>query len=143
MQIMPTHILMFTPGQPAAQPSGGRPWADDRQAKPTCPKCTSTDIRKLALVFADRRTSGLLRQAAPPPRRRWVAWSAVAGVFALATVASIGRPALALVAAALATAATVLAIRGRKHNAEVHPSLVARWEQSFMCNRCGEVFAPS
>ena len=141
---MPTQILMFTPGQPAAHPSGSLPWQDDRQAKPTCPKCTSTDIRKLALVFADRpRTSGLLRQAAPPPKRRWAVWSAAAAAFGFAALVSIDRPRLALVAALLATAATVLAIRGWKHNAEVHPNLLARWEQSFMCNRCGEVFAPS
>ena len=141
---MPTHILMFTPGQPPALASGGRPWAEDRQARPTCPKCTSTDIRKLSLVFADHpRTSGLLRQAAPPMKRRWARWSVVAILFGLAALATIDRPRLALVLGGLAAAATLMAIRGWKHNAEVHPGLLARWEQSLMCNRCGEVFAPS
>lgn len=31
-------------------------------------------------------------------------------------------------------------IKGREFNAQVHPSLLQKWQQSWMCNRCGEIF---
>ncbi len=137
-----------------------------------CPKCTSTELRKLSLIFNEgratvnaqrsatavdlggvpratataaatgRQQAALSKQAAPPQKKRWVAWSILAVVCIFGALGNIGSPGVGtVIAIVIAVLAIGFAIIGRRYNTEVHPELLRRWERSFMCNRCGEVFA--
>ena len=45
-----------------------------------------------------------------------------------------------LVFAGLAALAGRMSLKAKAYNAMTFPDLYARWERSFMCNRCGETF---
>jgi hypothetical protein len=139
-----------------------------------CPKCTSTEVRKLSLIYNEglsiintvsqgsgaafgsgggmafgstststtgRQQTALSQQAAPPGKKHWMLWSTAAFFCGFYAVGSIVHPGLGtLVALGLTVLAVRFAISGRQFNNEVLPGLMQKWEQSFMCNRCGAHF---
>jgi hypothetical protein len=91
-----------------------------------------------------RQQTALSKQAAPPNKRHWILWSSSAAIFGLITLGGLSHPSVGTFFTLGITALSVhFALAGKKYNAEVHPGLLARWEQSFMCNRCGEKFVPA
>jgi hypothetical protein len=68
-------------------------------------------------------------------------WSTAAFFCGFYAIGSIVHPGFGtLVALGLTVLAARFAISGRQYNNEVHPDLMQKWEQSFMCNRCGAHF---
>ena len=91
-----------------------------------------------------RQQTALSRQAAPPEKKHWILWSSAAAISGLIALGGIAHPSFwTLVFAGLAVWSVKKAISGKAYNADVHPGLMNRWEQSFMCNRCGETFVPA
>jgi hypothetical protein len=91
-----------------------------------------------------RQQTALSKQAAPPGGKHWILWSSCAAIFGLMSLSSLAHPGFGLLVMIGITAAAVrFALKGKEYNAEVLPGLLARWEQSFMCNRCGEKFVPA
>lgn len=89
-----------------------------------------------------RQQTALSRQAAPPAKKHTIAWGTLGVVCGFVGLGSLSSPGLGtLIWIALAVVAARFALQAKKYNAEVYPGLHQRWEQSFMCNRCGEVFA--
>jgi len=43
----------------------------------------------------------------------------------------------------IAALAAGFAFNAWTYNSRVHPTLLERWQQSFLCNRCGNVFVSS
>lgn len=90
-----------------------------------------------------RQQTALSKMAAPPDKKHWVMWSVLAVPFGLGGLSGLSSPGMAtLLALGIAGAAVWFAIKGRRYNRDEHPSLMQRWEQSFMCNRCGDTFVP-
>ena len=119
-----------------------------------CPKCGSAEVRRLALVHAAglaiaggsqaeiRAQSILSRHAAPPSKKTLVSWRILAGVAVIVALASLRRPGLGtLLAFIVAALAVGIALRASRYNSVVYPELSDLWARSFMCGRCGEVFA--
>jgi predicted RNA-binding Zn-ribbon protein involved in translation (DUF1610 family) len=119
-----------------------------------CPKCGSSDVRRLALIHeaglplespaegARRSRSALADQAAPPSQRNVLSWGVLAGaglVVALASLVHVGWGTVLAGAVTLLSAA--LAVRASRYNSAVYPGLHDLWARSYMCGRCGEVFA--
>ena len=48
-----------------------------------------------------------------------------------------------LIALAIFGLCVFLVLRARAYNSGVHASLMERWRRSFLCRRCGEIFATS
>lgn len=93
-----------------------------------------------ALARSHSRTV-LARQVSPPHRRNVGGWLLVAIVFGVLLLISLPDPGLrALIYAGLAGLGGWMVKANREYNAIVLPALLIRWEQSFMCNRCGEIF---
>jgi hypothetical protein len=106
----------------------------------TCPKCTSTDVRKLSLVHGSE-PAALSKLAAPPAKKRWALWALASVVCALPAIANARQPgATTIITTALAALAAGFAFNGWMYNARVHPALLDRWQHSLMCSRCGEMF---
>lgn len=138
-----------------------------------CPKCTSTEVRKLSLIYNEglstihtqstsvgsgvagggmafgsasthsvgRQQTALSKQAAPPDKKRWLLWSAAAVFVGLISLGNITHPGLwTLIGLGITAMSVKFAVSGRRYNLDVHPGLYQKWEQSFMCNRCGEMF---
>ena len=89
-----------------------------------------------------RQQTALSKQAAPPGKKHWILWSTAApfcGFYAPGQLAhpGSGHP---RGAGPHDSWQCEFAISGRQFNAEVHPGLMQKWEQSFMCNRCGAHF---
>ena len=86
----------------------------------------------------------LSKQAAPPSKKHWILWTGFAAFCGLVGISGLTHPGVGnLVGIGLAVMGARFAIAGKKYNEEVHPGLFQRWEQSFMCNRCGERFVPA
>lgn len=89
-----------------------------------------------------RQQSVLSRQAAPPAKKGWILWSILVVAFGLGAVGGMVHPGIGTVfAIAIAVVSARMVMRARTFNAEEYPGLYQQWERSFMCNRCGEVFA--
>jgi len=89
-----------------------------------------------------RQQTALSKQAAPPAKKHTILWSMAAAVFGIGALGNLSSPGLGtLIAIGIAAVAVRFALQAKKYNADVHPGLHQRWTQSFMCNRCGEVFA--
>lgn len=115
-----------------------------------CPRCGSADVRRLSLIHQAGLSVGdessparaLSRHAAPPTRKRagvWVVLLVTSLVMEAATFAMGGPGAIAI--AGVALAASVFAVQAASYNATTYPRLLALWERSFMCDRCGELFS--
>lgn len=91
-----------------------------------------------------RQQTALSKQAAPPDKKHWILWSTGAAICGFMALGSLSHPGFGLLVSVGLTALCVkFALSGKKYNAEVHPDLMQRWDQSFMCNRCGERFVPA
>lgn len=88
-----------------------------------------------------RQQTALSKQASPPGKKHAILWSIAAvimGIWTLTSFFPISMGSLLLLGATVL--AGRFALKGFQWNKEEYPGLYARWEQSFMCNRCGEVF---
>ena len=109
----------------------------------SCPKCASVDVRKLSLVHGSDR-GPLSRVAAPPAKKPWALWAATAAVSSLPVVANVRQPGTwTVLMMGIAALAAGFAFNAWTYNSRVHPALLERWQQSFLCNRCGNVFVSS
>jgi hypothetical protein len=89
-----------------------------------------------------QQQTALSKQAAPPARKMWLLWGAVAVVSGFMALGGLRHPGFGtLVLIAIVAWAARSAMRGREYNATVHPGLLERWQRSWMCNRCGDMFA--
>jgi hypothetical protein len=108
-------------------------------------------VRELSLIHhagmstmapdGSRIQTALSKHAAPPARKHAVSWALLALVsllILLATMATGGAGLLLL--APMTAVAAGCAVWAARYNAIVFPRLLALWERSFMCGRCGEVF---
>ena len=108
-----------------------------------CPKCASIDALKVATLYdhAVSASESYPSVAAPPRKRHPVTWLAVTAVFALMLARDLSDAGLTT------SALIVLTIGGAWvaqaawfYNSHAYPDLMSRWEQSFMCRSCGNVF---
>ncbi|MEO8199670.1 MAG: hypothetical protein ABI679_04030 [Gemmatimonadota bacterium] len=91
-----------------------------------------------------RQQTQLSKQASPPPKKPWLLWGFTAIIMGFAALSNLSHPGFGtLVCIGVAALAVRFTLRGRQYNAEVYPGLHQTWEESFMCNRCGEKFVPS
>lgn len=128
-----------------------------------CPSCASGQIQRLAVIHAD----GVLRArgrpiqttgsflAAPPKPRAYLGPTVVIflaflilGAIAVSKLPrdswlSGGALGNSLQAAFLFVPVIAWLIRARRYNATTWRERLGRWERSFRCNRCGEVFLVS
>ena len=128
-------------------------WADGRLGVDvSCPRCGSAEVRRLSLIYQlglEQPTGGeppvpsvLSRYAAPPERKPALEWMTLALVSISVAVASYAWSENGTaVLGSVAVLATLFAARAAHHNARVHPSLQRLWDSSYMCTRCGEIFA--
>ena len=108
-----------------------------------CPKCASVDVRKLSLVYGSDQ-GALSRVAAPPVKKPWATWAATAVLSFLPVFAHVREPGPGTVLMMGISALTAgFAFNAWTYNARVHPALLERWQRSFLCNRCGNVFISS
>jgi ribosomal protein S27AE len=130
----------------------------------TCPKCGSSDGRRLSLIYeaavsppdgalseqASAHGAGarrvptpphLSKQAAPPSRKHDALWSVAALAAMIISVGTAQNPdARTAIASAIVAGAIYFAIRSRRFNRDVFPRLHTQWERSVMCPRCGTVY---
>ena len=109
----------------------------------SCPKCASVDVRKLSLVHESDQ-GPLSRVAAPPAKKPWALWAAAAAVSSLPVLVHARQPGTGtLLMMGVAALTAGFAFNAWMFNSRVHPALLERWQQSFLCNRCGNVFVSS
>ncbi|HUQ82287.1 MAG TPA: hypothetical protein VM076_14140 [Gemmatimonadaceae bacterium] len=95
---------------------------------------------------ASTRTTGtqqtaLSKQAAPPAKKHTILWGMAAGILGMIALSGLSDFSFSVVVfAALAALAGRMSLKAKVYNAATFPELYARWERSFMCNRCGETF---
>jgi len=90
-----------------------------------------------------RQQTALSKQASPPAKKHTILWSISAGMFGFFSLAGLAHPGVGTLVTIAITAASVrFALQAKAFNALKFPELHQRWERSFMCNRCGEVFTP-
>ena len=130
---------------PARDPRHGRPPApvgppDGTPPRgPECPKCASREVRAVCRV--ESADGGPL--SLPPAPRPWIPWGLVSAAAVILGVGSLPqRRVLAIGAAAGALFAFLGAFAALRHNRWTYPAQRERWERSFLCERCGEVFVP-
>ena len=64
-------------------------------------------------------------------------------MFGFFSLAGLAHPGFGTVITICITAMSVrFALQAKAYNGLKFPELHQRWERSFMCNRCGEVFTP-
>jgi len=91
-----------------------------------------------------QQQTALSKQASPPAKKHTILWSIAAAIVGFMTLGSLAHPGLGDLIGIAATAASVrFALQAKAYNALKFPELYQRWERSFMCNRCGEVFTPA
>ncbi|HEX6040127.1 hypothetical protein [Longimicrobium sp.] len=129
-----------------------------------CPACHSQDIRRLQIIYregsstmqattsagaARAYTSGtqqtLLSRGAAPPEKKKVGGLVVGVVLgALFLLGGMSSPGAGLLfGLALAGICGWLLKQALDYNGQEFPRLFKRWENTFMCNRCGEHFIPA
>jgi hypothetical protein len=86
--------------------------------------------------------TALSKKAAPPTKRHTILWGIAAGILGMIALSGLTSPSFGLLIwAGLAAFAARMTLQAKAYNAMVFPDAHARWQRSFMCNRCGEVFA--
>ena len=92
-------------------------------------------------VTTTRSLSALSRAAAPPRKRHVIAWLVLSGVFGVYCLVSIPGPGIATIATASAAVLSACIARvARTFNRTTFPDRFRRWQRSFRCDRCGNVF---
>ena len=95
---------------------------------------------------ASTRTTGtqqtaLSKQAAPPAKKHTILWAILAAFLGFLALGGLSDFSVSvLIFAGLAALAGRMSLKAKAYNASAFPELHARWERSFMCNRCGETF---
>ena len=91
-----------------------------------------------------RQQTALSKQAAPPSKKHAILWSGLAVIMGIWTFTSFFPISFgSFLLLGLTALAVRFALKAFQFNREEYPGMYARWEQSFMCNRCGEVFVPA
>jgi hypothetical protein len=86
--------------------------------------------------------TALSKKAAPPTKKHTILWAMLAGFVGLVALSGISHFSFwTLVFAGLTYLCVQKALKAKAYNAMVFPEEHARWQRSFMCNRCGGVFA--
>jgi hypothetical protein len=89
-----------------------------------------------------RSQTVLSKEAAPPAKKSFVVWCIGIVIFGFMVLGSLGSFGMStIVFAGLTGGCVLMAKRAREFNTTQHPALMAHWEKSFMCGRCGVVFA--
>ena len=92
-------------------------------------------------VSRTRSLSALSRAAAPPRKKNVIGWLALSGVFGVYCLVSIRGPGVATIATATAAVLSACIARiARTFNRTTFPDRFRRWQRSFRCDRCGNVF---
>jgi hypothetical protein len=107
----------------------------------SCPKCASIEVQRLSQVYESDRAA-LAKVAAPPARKQWILWAALAALCVVPFLLHLREPGpVTVITTGLAGLWTGFALNAWSYNARLRPALLERWQQSFMCSRCGEVFS--
>jgi hypothetical protein len=135
-----------------------------------CTKCGSAEVRRLSLIYEEGLShsagqsqtafggggfgttastfststsqTALSKKAAPPTKKHTILLAMLAGFLGFCTVAGIANFSFwALVFGGLTYLVVMKTLKAKAYNAMSFPEERARWERSFMCNRCGGVFA--
>ena len=92
------------------------------------------------------RTTGtqqtaLSKKAAPPAKKHTILWAIAAAFVGFLTIGGLANFSLmTVVFGGLTYLAVMQTLKAKAYNTAVFPAEHARWEQSFMCNRCGATF---
>ena len=98
----------------------------------------------VSAVSHGRSQTALSKEASPPTRKNVIGWLLLTiffGFFFLGSIKSFGL--MTIIFAGIAALGFWMAKNNREYNASQFPELYNRWQQSFMCNRCGAVFIGS
>jgi len=135
-----------------------------------CKSCGSSQVRRLSMIYEEGLShsatqsqtafggagfgttastfstgtsqTALSKKAAPPTKKHTILLALLAGFLGFCTVAGLANFSFwALVFGGLTYLAVMKTLKAKAYNAMVFPQEHARWERSFMCNRCGGVFA--
>lgn len=119
-----------------------------------CPRCGSPEVRRLAVIHetglmtapsaetGGHERSALAKYAAPPAQRSVVWWGTLAGAAVVVALVSLARVGLGtLLAGGVAVIAAMFAFHASRYNRVVYPGLHDLWARSYMCGRCGDIFA--
>ena len=135
-----------------------------------CTKCGSSEVRRLSLIYEEGLShsatqsqtafggaafgstastfstgtsqTALSKKAAPPTKKHTILWALLAGFLGFCTVAGIANFSFwTLVFGGLTYLAVMKSLKAKAYNAMAFHEEHERWQRSFMCNRCGGVFA--
>jgi len=136
----------------------------------SCKQCGSAEVRRLSLIYEEGLShsatqsqtafggasfgstastfstgtsqTALSRKAAPPTKRHTVLLAMLAGFLGFCTLAGLANFSFwALVFGGLTYLVVMKTLKAKAYNAVAFPEEHARWQRSFMCNRCGGIFA--
>jgi len=142
----------------------------DRLDAIACTKCGSSQVRRLSLIYEEGLShsasqsqtafggggfgttastfstgtsqTALSKKAAPPTKKHTILWALLAGFLGFCTLSGLVNLSFwALVFGGLTYLAVMKSLKAKAYNAIEFPQEYGRWERSFMCNRCGGVFA--
>jgi hypothetical protein len=118
-----------------------------------CPKCTSSEGRRIEVVYSERKaprnehaafSRALSRQSTPPERRHPVYWLALAWLLLTAAIASAASMPSMSIALVLSIVLCAWVARDADHYNHVDlPRLLDYWHRAVICEKCGEVFVPA
>lgn len=86
----------------------------------------------------------LSKRAAPPMPRKWFGLLCVAAISGLVFVNSVAKAnSISLASSIVAVGCGWMALRAIRFNSATFPIMLANWEQSYLCKRCGVIFRRS
>ena len=135
-----------------------------------CTKCGSSEVRRLSLIYEEGLShsasqsqtafcgagfgttastfstgtsqTALSKKAAPPTKKHTILLALLAGFLGFCTLAGLANFSFwALLFGGLTYLAVMKSLKAKAYNATAFPEEHACWQRSFMCNRCGGVFA--
>ena len=117
------------------------PSASPLSARQSCPKCASTEVRRVTeLCSAD--AAGLPAAATRPRRQHPLRWAMLALVaLGLAALDSVFGEMGRLILGTSSFAGGWIAIRCHTYNSRDLPHLLRRWESSLVCLSCGQAIS--
>jgi hypothetical protein len=91
-----------------------------------------------------RQQTALSKQASPPAKKHTILWGGASVIMAIWTLTSFFPITFgSFILLGLTALGVRLTLKAWQFNRDEYPDMYAKWEQSFMCNRCGEVFVPA